>query len=471
MAAHDLVVIGSGPGGYVAAIRAAQLGMNVAVVEREAVGGVCLNWGCIPSKALLRNAEVLSLVQHADRFGIHVEGVTADFGHAVDRSRQVVDRLVRGVEGLLKKNRVAVVQGSARLLDSHTVAVGDQRLDSHTVAVGDQRLEARNVIIATGARPKSIPGFDIDGELVVTYREAILQPSVPPKAVIIGGGPIGVECASIYNAYGADVTIVELLPRILPNEDEDVSRLLTRALERQGIHISTEARVSGLQRNGAKGATVEVETAQGAQRFSANRVLVAVGIQGNTEELGLETAGVTVEGGYVKVDETLSANGDGVYAIGDVAGTMPLAHVAQAQGVYVAERLAGEEPTPLDYRAMPRAVYCNPQVAAIGLTEQEAKAQGLEFKVGRFPFTANGKAQALGETEGMVKIIVDAGSGELLGGHLIGHEVTELLGELSLARIMEGTNLEVGAVVNAHPTISETIKEAALAAEGRAIHA
>ncbi len=459
MAAHDLVVIGSGPGGYVAAIRAAQLGMSVAVVEREEIGGVCLNWGCIPSKALLRNAEVLSMVQHADRFGIHVEGITADFGHAVDRSRQVVDRLVRGVEGLLKKNSVEVVRGSARLLDSRTVAVGDQRL------------EARNVIIATGARPKSIPGFDIDGELVVTYREAILQPSVPPKAVIIGGGPIGVEFASIYNAYGADVTIVELLPRILPNEDEDVSRLLTRALERQGIHISTEARVSGLQRNGAKGATVEVETAQGAQRFSANRVLVAVGIQGNTEELGLERAGVTVEGGYVKVDETLSANGDGVYAIGDVAGTMPLAHVAQAQGVYVAERLAGEEPTPLDYRAMPRAVYCNPQVAAIGLTEQEAKAQGLEFKVGRFPFTANGKAQALGETEGMAKVIVDAGSGELLGGHLIGHEVTELLGELSLARIMEGTNLEVGAVVNAHPTISETIKEAALAAEGRAIHA
>ena len=458
MGAHDLIVIGAGPGGYVAAIRAAQLGMKVALAEREEIGGVCLNWGCVPSKALLRNAEVLSLIQHADRFGIRVEGITADYSQAVDRSRKVVERVTRGVQGLLKKNKIEVVSGSARLLDHRTVAVGDRRL------------EAPHIILATGARAKTIPGFEIDGELVVTYREGIVQRNVPPRVVIIGGGAMGVEFASIYNAYGADVTMVELMPQVLPNEDAEISRHLTRALERQGIHIYTGAKVSRLQRNGADSATVEVETAEGPKALPAERIVVAVGIQSNTEELGLEKAGVTVERGSVRVDKTLSANGDGMFAVGDVTGIMPLAHVAQAQGVYVAERLAGEEPAPLDYQAMPRAVYCNPQVASFGLTEQEAKAQGLEYKVGRYPFTANAKALALGETEGMAKVIVEAHTGELLGGHLIGHEVTEMLGELSLARVMEGTNLEVGAVVNAHPTISETIKEAALAADGRAIH-
>ena len=458
MADYDLVVIGAGTGGYVGAIRAGQLGLRVAVIEREELGGVCLNWGCIPSKALLRNAEVLSLFHRAEEFGIQVDGLTADYSHAVDRSRKVVERLTKGVQGLLKRQKVDVVQGNASLLGSHTVSVDGQRL------------EAKNVILATGARPRSIPGLDLDGELVVSYREAILQRDVPARVVIVGGGAIGVEFAYIYHSYGADVSIVEMQPRILPAEDEEISKHLARSFERRGIHLYTGAKVSGLHKSGANGATVEIETSEGAQSLPADRVLVAVGIQANTEELGLETVGVTLEKGFVRVDGHLQANTDGVFAIGDLTGVMPLAHVAQAQGVYVAERLVGAEPAILDYGAMPRAIYCNPQVASFGLTEQEAQAQGLDYKVGRFPLSANGKALALNESEGLAKVVVDAASGELLGGHLIGHEVTEMLGELSLARVMEGTHVEVGAVVNAHPTISEVVKEAALGVEGRAIH-
>ena len=459
MALYDLAVIGAGPGGYVAAIRAAQLGMQVALVEREAVGGVCLNWGCIPSKALLRNAEVLSLVNQAERFGIEIKGkVTADYSAAVSRSRKVVERLTRGVGSLLKKNRVEVIEGSASFTGPHAITAGDRQL------------EARHVIVATGARPRTVPGIEVDGELVVTYREAIVQTDVPHDVVIIGGGAIGVEFACIYRAYGATVTIVEMEPSILPREDEEISKLLTRALESQGMTIYAGSKVTGINREGTGGATVELETPAGAKAVHASRVLVAVGVQGNTEGLGLDQTGVSVERGFIRVDAELQANGDGVYAIGDVTGLMPLAHVAQAQGVAVAERLAGQESYPLDYASMPSAIYCVPQVASMGMTEQGARTSGVEHKVGRFPLSANGKALALGEPDGMAKVIVAADTGELLGAHLIGHEVTEMLGELSLARVMEGTHMEVGAVVNAHPTISEAVKEAALAIEGRAIH-
>ena len=459
MASYDLVIIGAGPGGYVAAIRAAQLGMRVAVVEREAVGGVCLNWGCIPSKALLRNAEVLSLVNHAERFGIRITGgVTADYSAAVSRSRKVVDRLTRGVGSLLKKNKVEMVEGSASFADASTILAGDRRL------------EASRVIVATGARPRTVPGLEVDGDLVVTYREAILQTDIPRDVVIIGGGVIGVEFAYIYRSYGASVTIVEMEQAILPREDEETSKLLARAFEKQEIAIHTGSKVTGLHRSGGDGATVEVETAGGAKTVHADRVLVAVGVQGNTEGLGLEQAGVTVERGFVRVDKQLRANADGIYAIGDVTGIMPLAHVAQAQGVWVVEQMAGEESYPLDYASMPSATYCVPQVASMGMTEQQARDSGVQYKVGRFPLSASGKALALDEPDGMAKVIVAAGTGELLGAHLIGHEVTEMLGELSLTRVMEGTHLEVGAVVNAHPTISEAVKEAALAVEGRAIH-
>ena len=458
MADFDSIIVGAGPGGYVAAIRAGQLGMRTAIVERDVLGGVCLNWGCIPSKALLRNAEVLSLFHRADRYGITVGEVTADYNQAFERSRRVVGRLTKGVDSLLKKNNVEVVHGAARLTAARTITVDGRDLS------------ATNVILSTGARPRTIPGLDIDGKLVMTYREAIVATTVPEKAVIIGGGAIGVEFAYVYNAYGADVTIIERESQLLPLGDTEISQALAKSLEKQGIHIYTSAEFTGLGRTGANSGIVKVRTGVGNKEFSADRVLVAVGIQGNVEDLGLEEAGIIVERSFVSVDSELRTAAEGVYAIGDMNGIMPLAHVAQTQGIYVVERIAGEETLPLDYQSMPSAVYCNPQVASLGLTEQQAKAQGLNYKVGKFPLIANGKALALDEYEGMAKLIIDAGTGEILGGHLLGPEVTEMLGELSLARVLEGTNLEVGAVVNAHPTVSEVIKEAALAADGKAIH-
>ena len=458
MVDFDLVIVGAGPGGYVAAIRAGQLGMRTAIVERDVLGGVCLNWGCIPSKALLRNAEVLSLFHRADRYGITVGEVTADYNQAFERSRRVVDRLTKGVAGLLKKNNVEVVQGAAKLTAARTIAVDGRDLS------------ATNVILSTGARPRTIPGLDVDGKLVMTYREAIVATTVPERAVIIGGGAIGVEFAYLYNAYGADVTIIEREPQLLPLGDTEISQALAKSLEKQGIHVYTSAEFTGLERSGADNGTVKVKTGDGDKEFAADRVLVAVGIQGNVEDLGLEEVGIIVERSFVTVDSELRTAAEGVYAIGDMNGIMPLAHVAQTQGVYVVERIAGEETLPLDYQSMPSAVYCNPQVASLGLTEQQAKAQGLNYKVGKFPLIANGKALALDEYEGMAKLVIDAGTGEILGGHLLGPEVTEMLGELSLALVLEGTNLEVGAVVNAHPTVSEVIKEAALAADGKAIH-
>ena len=458
MADYDLAVVGAGPGGYVAAIRAAQLGMRVAVIEREAVGGVCLNWGCIPSKALIRNAEVLALVRRADRFGIQVQGIEADYAQGVERARKVVDRLTKGVDGLLKKHNVDLIQGSGTLTDSHTIAV-----DGH-------HIQARNILLATGAHPRTLPGFDVDGELVVTYREGIFMTDVPADLVILGGGAIGVEAAYVYNAYGAHVAVVESESTILPREDEEITKHLTRALERQGITIHASSKAIGLERSGTSGGTVTVETPAGTEALHADRVLVSIGTAANTDGLGLENVGIELERGHIRVDDELRANADGVYAVGDVTGIMPLAHVAQAQGVQVAERLAGLETHPLDYDAMPRAIYCNPQVASFGLTEQEAQAQGVAYKVGSFPMLANSKALAQDEREGMAKVLVDPDSGRLLGAHLIGHEVTEVLGELSLARMLGGTNLEVGAMVHAHPSISEIVKEAALAADGQAIH-
>ena len=455
--AYDVVVIGAGPGGYVAAIRAGQLGLRAAIVERDALGGVCLNWGCIPSKALIRNAEVLSLVKSAGDFGITVEGVAADYAAGVARSRGVVDKLTKGVDALLKKTKVDVVRGEAVITDAHTVTVGEQRL------------EAKHLIVATGARPKAIPGIAIDGSVVVTYREAIVQTEAPRNVVIIGGGAIGVEFGFVYAAYGAKVTIVESRASILPDEDLDVTRSLTRYLLRQGIEVLAGAVCNSVDVNGGR-ATVGVTTSDGKQTLTADRVLVAVGISPNTEGLGLENARIELHHGFVKVDDELRANADGAYAIGDVTGIMALAHVAQAQGVSVAEHIAGQTVYPLDYDSVPRAVYCEPQVASLGLTEAAAAERGITVKVGRFPLSANGKALALNEPDGFAKVIVDAGTGEIVGAHLLGKDVTELLGELSLARMMEGTNLEVGAVVNAHPTLSEIVKEAALAADDRAIH-
>ena len=461
MAEYDVVVLGSGPGGYVAAIRAGQLGMKTAVVERDALGGICLNWGCIPSKALLRNAEVLSLIQHSEEFGITVDGVKADFSRAIDRSRRVVDRLTRGVATLLRRNGVEHVVGTGSLTNANTVHVDGP--DGHKALTTD------NVIIATGARQRHIPALPIDGETVITSREALELQRAPGRAVIIGGGATGCEFAYMWRAYGADVTIVELLPRLVPNGDEEISDQLERSFRRQGIQMATDAQVQGIAVNNGT-AKVSILSHGESAVLEGDVVLVAVGVEGNTDGIGLESVGVEVDRGFIPIDDMMKTNVDGIYAIGDVTGKMLLAHVASAQGVTAVEHIAGLDPQPLDYAQIPSAIYCRPQVASFGMTEDQAVEEGYTVKIGKFPLAASGKALALNESEGMVKLIVDAEIGEVLGAHMIGAEVTELLGELGMTRLLEATTTELGWLVHPHPTISEALKEAALAAEGEAIH-
>ena len=456
---YDLVVIGSGPGGYVAAIRAGQLGMKAAIIEREALGGTCLNWGCIPTKALLKNAEIVSYVRRSEEFGLKFDGFHADYEVAMARSRRVVDRNTRGVRFLLRKNNVDHIEGTGRLDGSNRVAIEPQ---------GDV-VEAKNVIIATGSRPRAIPALPVDGSRIISSRESIVLTNLPSSMVIVGGGAIGVEFAYIYAMYGVDVTIVELLPRLVPNEDEDISSQLERSFRNLGMNILTGAAVTGIQ-NRPDGVTVSVDQGDVAQSIDTSMVLVAVGVQPNIEELGLEAAGVALDRAGITVDDYLSTSVPGVYAIGDVTGKMPLAHVASAQAVTAVEHIMGMEPQPMDYVNMPRTTYCNPQIASFGLTEAQAREQGYDVSIGVFNALANGKALAMGETEGMVKLVVDSRYGELLGGHMIGPEVTELLGELSMTRMLEGTTLELGWTVHPHPSLSEMLKEAALSAQGRAVH-
>ena len=459
---YDVAVIGGGPGGYVAAIRAGQLGLRACVIEREALGGVCLNWGCIPSKALLKNAEILSYIHRADQFGLRFDNFQADYGVAVRRSRQVVDRMTRGVGFLLRKNGVEHIAGTARLVAANAVAVTDAEGRTATV-------RARNIVIATGARPRSIPPLPVDGKRIVTSREAIVEDEAPGSIAIVGGGAIGVEFAYIYRMYGAEVTIIELLPRIVPSEDEEISRQLERAFRREGIELRTGAGVTAAQVDGA-GVTLTIAQDGATETARFDKALAAIGVQPNTENLGLESVGVATEGGYIAIDDKMATNVAGVYAVGDVTGKLALAHVASAQGIIAVESIAGEETQPLDYTLMPRATYCHPQVASFGLTEAQAREQGYEVKIGRFNVQASGKAVAMGETDGLVKLVIDANYGELLGGHMCGPEVTELLGELSMTKLLEGTTLELGWAVHAHPTIAEMVHEAALDAEGRALH-
>lgn len=451
MTDYDVAVIGSGPGGYPAAIRAAQLGLSTVCIEREFLGGICLNLGCIPSKALLRNAEVLSTVRNASEYGIEVSGVTANYAVGVARSRKVVERLTKGVASLFRRDGVAYVEGNATITGPREVSVDGERIG------------CRNMIIATGARPALPPPLAADGEVVVTYREIIVDEQVPGRVVIVGGGATGIEFAYLYNVYGAHVTLVEFLPRILPKEDEEISHALSRALGSQGIRLLTGASVTAVAVEDGT-ARVTIAAADETLELEADRVLVAAGITPNTDGLGVENAGGTLERGFIRVDDRLRVNGANVYAVGDVNGRLPLAHVAHAEGVYTAEHIGGLNPPALDYPGMPRATYCNPQVASIGLTESEAREQGYPIKVGKFPFLANGKALAVGHREGFAKIVADSSTGELLGAHLIGHEVTELLGELSMARLLDGTDVEIGRLVNVHPSMSEAVKEAALAA-------
>ncbi|PKB71224.1 MAG: dihydrolipoyl dehydrogenase [SAR202 cluster bacterium Io17-Chloro-G6] len=456
---YDLAVIGSGPGGYVAAIRAGQLGLKTAIIEKEALGGVCLNWGCIPSKALLKNAEIVSYMNRADEFGLKMDNFHADYSVAIDRSRKVVDRNTKGVAFLLDKNKVDHIRGTGKIVGAGKVEITP---DGNVI-------QAQNIMIATGARPRSIPPLPVDGEKVITSRESIVLSDLPASIVIVGGGAIGVEFAYIYKMYGVQVTIVEMLPRLVPNEDEDVSAQLERAFKRQGIDFLTGAGVTGVDTTGS-GVTVTVDKDGAAQTLECDKVLVAIGVQPNVEDLGLETVGIATDRTGIIVDEKMATNVSGIYAIGDVNGKMPLAHVASAQAAVAVETIAGLETQPLDYIYMPRATYCMPQIASFGLTEAQAREQGKDINVGTFNVQANGKALAMGETAGMVKLVVDAKYGELLGGHMIGPEVTELLGELSMTRMLEGTVLELGWAVHAHPSLSEMIKEAALGAQGRTIH-
>lgn len=473
---YDVTVIGAGPGGYVAAIRAAQLGLRVALVERERLGGVCLNWGCIPTKALLRNAEVIDLLGKGREFGFAFDGLEVDYGAAVDRSRKVSERLVKGVEGLMRKNGVDVVQGVARLKSARAVEVTANRSsDSAAGQSGVRVLMSRNVVIATGARTRSLPGVAPDGERILTYREAIVQRSVPASVIVVGAGPIGMEFAHIWRTYGAEVTIVEMLSRVLPLEDEEVSEVVARAFKRRKVKILTATQLDTLEA-ATGGVQVQLKNEQGGETLEAEQVLIAIGMVPNSHGLGLEAAGVQMEKGYIAVDEAMRTSVPGVYAIGDVTGKLALAHVASAQGILAAETIAGVgRPTPrerrLDYDAMPRCVYCQPQVASFGLTEAQAAERGHDIKVGRFPFLASGKALALGEREGFVKIVTDAHSGEILGGHLVGPEVTELLPELVLARNSRLTPEEIVRSVHAHPTLSEALVEAAHGVFGASIHA
>ena len=459
---YDVAVIGGGPGGYVAAIRAGQLGLKSCVIERDALGGVCLNWGCIPSKALLKNAEILSYIHRADQFGLHFDNFRADYSVAVARSRQVVDRMTRGIGFLLRKNNVDHIAGQATIASPTAIDVAGA--DGQT-----SRVSARNIIVATGARPRSIPPLPIDGQRIITSREAIVADDVPDSIAIVGGGAIGVEFAYVYRMYGAKVTIIELLPRLVPNEDEEISQQLERAFGREGIELRTGAGVTAASAD-ATGVTLTIDKDGATETLRYDKVLVAIGVQPNTESLGLETVGVDTDRGYINIDDRMATNVPGIYAVGDVTGKLALAHVASAQGVTAVEAIAGEETQPLDYTMMPRATYCHPQVASMGLTEAQAREQGYDVKIGRFNVQASGKAVAMGENDGLVKLVIDAKYGELLGGHLCGPEVTELLGELSMTKLLEGTTLELGWAVHAHPTISEMVHEAALDAEGRVLH-
>ena len=456
---YDVVVIGAGPGGYVAAIRAAQLGMRTAVVERDALGGVCLNWGCIPSKALLKNAEVLRLLHRANEFGFQFDNLRVDYSKAVDRSRRVVERNTRGIGYLLKKNGIEHIKGEATLKDSRTAQV----------APDGRVVRAKHFVLATGTRPRSIPALTVDGDLVMTSRHALELRQLPSSVAIVGAGATGVEFAYLYNAYGVEVTVIELMPRVVPSEDEEISQELEKELSGDGIKFITGSGVTEMTPIPG-GSSLKLESSGNITEITCDKVLVAVGVQANSENLGLEALGVATDRGFIQIDGNMSTNVPGVYAIGDVTGKLLLAHVASAQGVMAAETIAGLETQALDYGTMPRATYCVPQIASFGLTEQQAREQGYNVKIGKFPFQASGKALAIGESRGMVKLVVDEKYGELLGGHMIGPEVTEMLAELSMTKLLEGTTLELGWMVHSHPTLSEAIKEAALAADGQAIH-
>jgi dihydrolipoamide dehydrogenase len=458
----DIVIVGGGPGGYVAAIRASQLGMKTAVVEREHLGGICLNWGCIPTKALLRTSEIHHLLHNLDQFGLSASNVSFDIEKIVARSRGVAKRLSGGVAHLMKKNKITVIDGHGRLAGPGTLAVTDK--DGKT-----QEVKAANIILATGARARSLPGMEPDGKMIWTYREAMVPDVMPQSLLVVGSGAIGMEFASFYRDLGADVTVVEVMDRVLPVEDAEISALARKAFEKQGMKIHTGATVKELKTT-SSGVTATVEADGGAPEISVDRVILAVGIVGNVEDIGLEGTGVVVDRSHVTINEWSETGEKGVYAIGDLVGPPWLAHKASHEGVICVEHIAGLDTHPLDTSNIPGCTYCRPQIASVGLTEAAAKEAGHDVKVGSFPFLANGKAIALGDTDGLIKTVFDAKTGALLGAHMIGPEVTEMIQGYVVARTTEATEAELMHTVFPHPTLSEAMHEAVLDSYGRAIH-
>ncbi len=454
---YDVIVVGSGPGGYVAAIRASQLGLKTAVVEKAELGGVCLNWGCIPTKALLKSAQVFEYMQHAEEYGLSVKDAKADFGGIVQRSRGSADQMSKGVTFLLKKNKVDVLQGKGTLKKGKKVDVDGKEYS------------AKHIIVATGGRSRELPNLKQDGKKVIGYREAMTLDKQPKSMVVVGAGAIGVEFAYFYNALGTEVTIVEYMDRLVPVEDSEVSRELERQFKKAGINILTSTSVEAVDTKGS-GVTVTIKGKKGTEELKTDIVLSAAGVVANLEGIGLEEVGIKTEKGKITVDEYYRTNADGYYAIGDVVPGPALAHVASAEGILCVEAIAGHKPEPLNYNNLPGCTYCSPEIASVGYTEEQAKAAGYELKVGKFPFTASGKATAAGARNGFVKVIFDDKYGEFLGAHMIGYNVTEMIAEVVVARKLETTGHEIIKAVHPHPTMSEAVMEAAAAAYGEVIH-
>ncbi len=465
----DVLIIGSGPGGYVTAIRAAQLGFKTAIVERDYLGGICLNWGCIPTKALLRSAEIYHYLQHAEDYGLKADNVGYDAAAIVKRSRAVSKRLNDGVGFLMKKNKVSVIWGEAAIDAPGKVTVKQSKSEGPKGSLGAGQYQAKHIIIATGARPRVLPGLEPDKKLVWSYFEAMVPPSIPKSLLVIGSGAIGIEFASFFRNFGAEVTVVEVLPQILPVEDHEIQAFARKSFEKQGIKIHTDAKVTKLDKK-ADGVTATIEGGGKNQQITVERVISAVGVTGNIENLGLEKLGVKTERGIIVIDQFNKTNVPGIYAIGDVSGPPMLAHKAEHEGVVCIEAIKGLNPHPMNRLMIPGCTYCSPQVASVGLTEQAAKEKKLDIRVGRFPFIGNGKAIALGEDQGLVKVIFDRKSGQLLGAHMVGAEVTELIQGFVVAMNLETTEEELMHTVFPHPTLSEMMKEAVLDAYGRVLN-
>ncbi|MFZ1751309.1 MAG: dihydrolipoyl dehydrogenase [Saprospiraceae bacterium] len=461
----DVIILGSGPGGYVAAIRASQLGLKVAVIEKENLGGVCLNWGCIPTKALLKSAQVFNYIQHASEYGIKVGNPSAEFGNMISRSRGVADGMSKGVNFLMKKNKITVIEGYGRLVRGKKIVVTDKEGKK-------SEYTAEHIIIATGGRAKELPNLKIDGKKIIGYREAMSLPVQPKKMVVVGAGAIGIEFAYFYNSIGTEITVVEFLEQgLLPREDADISKELTKIYKKAGMNILANSSVESVDISGKQcKVTIKSRKDESVQVIECDVVLSAAGVSPNTEDIGLEVLGIETDRGMIKVDEYYRTNVPGVYAIGDVIPTQALAHVASAEGITCVEKIAGHLPEPMDYSNIPSCTYCWPEVSSVGMTEQQAKDAGYELKVGKFPFSASGKASASGAKEGFVKVIYDAKYGELLGAHMIGANVTEMIAELVLAKKLESTGHEILKAVHPHPTMSEAVMEATAAAYDEVIH-